>query len=110
MSSASSSRPSKRAALEQSFSWDLCGGGGDGGDPESPGDDSDGNSSDEDPDFSVGEGAGVEFVETLISLHYDGKLSAKAVCVLSWFASRAGAKGPADKLGTGNWNLEMIDE
>jgi hypothetical protein len=35
----------------------------------------------------------------LFSLHYAGKLSAKSLCVISWYASLAGGAAPLDKFG-----------
>ena len=40
---------------------------------------------------------GVEFVETLVSQYYEGRMTARTVCVLCWFASRAGAHGASEQ-------------
>jgi len=40
------------------------------------------------------EGAGAELVETLLSMYFDGKMSAKGVCTICFFACLAGAKSP----------------
>ena len=40
------------------------------------------------------EEAGDLLVQRLLELHYTNRLSAKGVCVLSWWASKAGACGP----------------
>eukprot|EP00969_Alexandrium_andersonii_P227301 10038727-Alexandrium_andersonii.AAC.1 len=45
-----------------------------------------------------GEEAGQELVEFLLSLYFAGKMSAKTVCVMCWWSSRAGALGPAKDL------------
>ena len=45
--------------------------------------------------MAEGEAAGEVFAQCLCSLHVQGQLSAKALCILSWWASRAGARGPA---------------
>jgi hypothetical protein len=42
--------------------------------------------------------AGHEFAELLIQLNVEGKLSAKDTCLLSYWASRAGAQGPVADL------------
>ena len=44
-----------------------------------------------------GEAAGEMFIDFLLTLHFSGHMSAKSLCVLSWWASRAGALGPAQK-------------
>ena len=69
------------------FTWDI-----DEAEPSDSGDD------DDDNEFDEGEHAGNELVETLVSLYFDGKLSAKWVCVICWFASKAGAQGPAARV------------
>ena len=43
--------------------------------------------------FAQGAEAGDELVDFLMSLHLGGKLSAKSVCTIAWWASRAGALG-----------------
>ena len=45
--------------------------------------------------MAEGEAAGELFAQCLCSLHVQGQRSAKSLCILSWWASRAGAKGPA---------------
>ena len=44
-----------------------------------------------------GEEAGVEFVEFALEMVELGRMSAKAMCTLCWWASRAGAQGPICK-------------
>ena len=39
------------------------------------------------------EDAGEVSANYLLAMHYEGKLSAKTVCVIAWWSSRAGAKG-----------------
>jgi hypothetical protein len=56
-----------------------------------------GDSDEEDTFDEQGEEAGVLLMDFLLALHYGGHLSAKSLCVLSWWASRAGAAGPAGK-------------
>ncbi len=41
--------------------------------------------------------AGEEMMETLLGLYYANKLTAKWLCIIAWWASRAGAAGPANK-------------
>eukprot|EP00969_Alexandrium_andersonii_P138436 6121923-Alexandrium_andersonii.AAC.1 len=41
------------------------------------------------------EEAGRRFVETPLSLYFDGRLSAKILCVLCFWAAKSGATGPA---------------
>jgi hypothetical protein len=43
--------------------------------------------------------AGNELAELLLKLHVDGVLSAKDTCCLSYWAAKAGAKGPVKTLG-----------
>ena len=43
--------------------------------------------------------AGNELAELLLKLHVDGRLSAKDTCCLSYWAAKAGAKGPVKTLG-----------
>ena len=40
-----------------------------------------------------GEPAGDELANLLLELHYSGRMSAKTVCLIAWYASRAGALG-----------------
>ena len=42
--------------------------------------------------------AGSEFTDLLLELKHKGKLSAKDVCVLCYWAARAGARGPAKRM------------
>ena len=59
--------------------------------------------------FAEGAEAGGELVDFLMTLHLGGKLSARSLCTIAWWASRAGALGrisdfalrPDDK-GTGH--------
>jgi hypothetical protein len=45
-----------------------------------------------DDDFDeTGEAAGNLLMDMLLMLHYSGRLSAKSLCVICWWASRAGA-------------------
>ena len=53
----------------------------------------------EDPMNPSPEYAGVQFVELLLDLKYANKISMKDVCCASWWASKAGAVGPACELG-----------
>lgn len=46
-----------------------------------------------------GDAAGETLVEFLLSLHYAGKLSARTLCVICWFAAKSGAQGPVEKFG-----------
>ena len=58
-----------------------------------------GENSDEESDDeylqATGEEAGHYFVHALLEQHFQGKMSAKQLCTLCWWASRAGARGPA---------------
>ena len=47
--------------------------------------------------YSSGADAGHIFVDELQHLLNTGKISAKTMCVLCWWASRAGAEGPMGK-------------
>ena len=47
----------------------------------------------EDSTFANGVEAGDALLNYLLSLHVSGKLSAKSLCVVSWYASRAGSLG-----------------
>jgi hypothetical protein len=54
--------------------------------------------SDEEETFEeTGEEAGLMFMEFLLSMHFSGHMSAKSLCVLCWWASRAGAMGLVSK-------------
>ena len=44
---------------------------------------------------ATGEAAGENLVELLLTLYFEGRVSAKTLCVLCWWAHRAGAAGPA---------------
>ena len=44
---------------------------------------------------ATGETAGENLVELLLTLYFEGRVSAKTLCVLCWWAHRAGAAGPA---------------
>ena len=50
---------------------------------------------------------GIEFIEGLIQLRMIGNLSARIVCVLAWWASRAGATGPCHKIGHHPWERSI---
>eukprot|EP00969_Alexandrium_andersonii_P145908 6453466-Alexandrium_andersonii.AAC.1 len=64
------------------------------------GDAEDGSESEVDVDFLDGADAGSMFMESLLDLFFSGgRVSAKNVCVLAWWASRAGALGPASQFG-----------
>ena len=52
-----------------------------------------GQSDEEDEQEATGPAAGDCLVEYLLDMHYEGRLSAKAVCVACWFAHKAGAQG-----------------
>ena len=41
--------------------------------------------------------AGEVLIDYLVSLHLSGQLSAKAVCIASYWAAKAGAQGPASR-------------
>lgn len=62
------------------------------------GDDRDAGGSDDEewhvPFSETGAAAGELFMEYLLGLYYNGQVSAKVVCVLSFWAAAAGAKGP----------------
>ena len=53
-----------------------------------------------DPYDVTPEQGGEEFTAFLLSLHLTGRMSAKSCCVLAWWATRAGAVGPADSLSS----------
>jgi hypothetical protein len=57
-------------------------------------DDSDGDS-DEEAVFAEGVEAGEQFMEVLLGLHFQNRLSAKQLGILCWYGSRAGLQGPA---------------
>ena len=77
------------------FSWDEAG-----GEPDEPADDDDPGELDieDSEEDDEAETVGAEFVECLLSQYLAGKMSAKCVCTLAWYASKAGAVGPATRL------------
>lgn len=61
--------------------------------------DSDGSDAEEsDHEGAEGEEAGEMLAQMLLSMVWAGKMSAKTACVIAWWASRAGAKGPINDL------------
>eukprot|EP00973_Karenia_brevis_P045514 6303013-Karenia_brevis.AAC.1 len=53
----------------------------------------------ENDELTEEEKAGVIFIELLVDLEASGKLNPKWVCVLSYYAAAAGAKGPVKDFG-----------
>lgn len=53
-----------------------------------------GESDDESKVFCNGEEAGTAFMDVCMEMLNSGRMSAKTVCTLCWYASRAGALGP----------------
>ena len=47
----------------------------------------------------TGEAAGDLLLDILLSLHYAGKLSARSLCVICWYAQRSGATGKVGDFG-----------
>jgi len=60
-----------------------------------------GDSDEEDPPISnpVGDDAANLLIQFLFSLHYAGKLSARSLCVICWYASKAGGVGDLETYG-----------
>ena len=46
----------------------------------------------------VDEAAGDELANVLLEMHYAGRMSAKTLCIVAWYAARAGAKGAIGNL------------
>eukprot|EP00969_Alexandrium_andersonii_P364925 15465145-Alexandrium_andersonii.AAC.1 len=56
---------------------------------------SDSEESDAEDELAEGAEAGAMFMDYVLDLYYAGRMTAKAVCVLSWWGTRAGMAGPA---------------
>jgi hypothetical protein len=59
----------------------------------------DASDSDEEPVGSSPLEASELLISFLFDLHYAGKLSAKSLCVICWFASKSGGAAPLDTFG-----------
>eukprot|EP00969_Alexandrium_andersonii_P152358 6737900-Alexandrium_andersonii.AAC.1 len=76
----------------------------------------DDDASDAPPDPNVDpDAASTEFLDVLIGLYLESKVSARHVCTLFWWAKKAGAKGQLlgeyalrpDQTGSGNWQRHV---
>ena len=59
--------------------------------------------SDSDEDAVTADKSGEILLEVLTGLQHIGKLSAKDVCIIGWWAAQAGAVGPVRALAKSSW-------
>ena len=77
---------------------DFSGGGGPASSADAPSEFDTSFAEDHDRDDLRGAEAGDELADFLLELHYAGRMSAKTLCIIAWFATHAGAQGSIDKL------------